>query len=148
MIHLLDFTLFGEFLGPAIHNLKYLGESERKTSRQRKKKALDPLNQLFLTLVKLRLNLKVKDLAFRFGISTGMVSRYTTTWICFLYHHMKEINWTPTGDQVAATLPIDFKEKYPTTYSIIDASELFIETPADLFIITQQSFWLAAHQME
>ena len=36
-------------------------------------------------------------------------------------------------------MPIDFKEKYPTTYSIIDASELFIETPADLFM--QSSTW-------
>ena len=65
--------LLVEFLGPAIHYLKYWGESERKTSHRRKKKALDPLNQLFLTLVKLRLNLKVKDLALRFGISTGMI---------------------------------------------------------------------------
>ena len=44
----------------------------------------------------------------------------------------KEINWMPSTDQVWATLPSIFKEKYPTTYAIIDASEIFIETPSDL----------------
>ena len=133
------FMLFTEFLGPAMYNLNYWGESEKKTSRRCKKKTLDPLNQLFLTLVKLRLNLKTVDLAFRFGISTGLVSKYITTWVCFLYKHLQEINWTPTIDQVFGTLPIAFKEKYSSTYCIIDASEVFIETPSDLFM--QSSTW-------
>ena len=42
-------------------------------------------------------------------------------------------------EQVFATQPIAFEEKYPTTYSIIDASEVFIETPTDLFM--QSSTW-------
>ena len=130
---------FFDFLGPSVHKLRYWGESERKTSRRKKKKKLDPLNQLFLTLIRLRLNLAVKDLAFRFGISMGLVSRYFTTWVCFLYQQLKEINWSPEVDQVLATQPIAFKEKYPTTYSIIDASEVFIETPSDLFM--QSSTW-------
>ena len=69
----------------------------------------------------------------------GLVSRYFTTWVCFLYQQLKEINWSPEVDQVLATQPIAFKEKYPTTYSIIDASEVFIETPSDLFM--QSSTW-------
>ena len=48
-----------------------------------------------MTLVKLRLNLKFVDLAFRFNISTGLVSGYFNTWICFLYHHLKETDWMP-----------------------------------------------------
>ena len=35
----------------------------------------------------LRLNLMLKDLSFRFGLSVTQISRYLTTWICFLYHH-------------------------------------------------------------
>jgi len=38
---------------------------------------------------------------------------------------------------VWATLPSIFKERYPTTYAIIDASEIFVETPSDLHM---QSF--------
>ena len=119
------FLMFFEFLGPSVYRLRYWGVSERKTSRRRKNTALTPLNQYFLTLVKLRLNLQVKDLAHRFRISTGLVSKYFITWISFMYHQLKEIDWTPSVEQVAATLPCAFQEKYPTTYSI-DGSEIFI----------------------
>ena len=128
---------FFAFLGPAVNHLHYWGTSTSHTGRCRLK--LDPLNQFFLTLVRLRLNTRVKDLAQRFGIAVGLVSRYITTWICFLYQHLREVEWMPTQDQVAATLPHAFKEKYPTTFAIIDGSELFIETPSDLH--TQSSTW-------
>ena len=100
---------------------------------------MDLKNQLFLTLIKLRLNLKLTDLAFRFGLSPSQTSRYLTTWICFLYHQLKEIDWMPAVDQVFETLPSGFKEKFPNTYAIIDGSEVFIETPSDLQM--QSSSW-------
>ena len=100
---------------------------------------LDPVNQLFLTLIKLKLNLKLKDLAFRFGISPSVVSRYINTWICFLYHHLKERDWTPTVNQVISTLPHSFKNLYPNTFAIIDGTEIFMETPSDLCM--QSSTW-------
>lgn len=128
---------FFDFLGPT-DRLQYWGVKKAKTTRKRRTK-LSPLNQLFLTLVKLRLNLSVKDLAYRFGISTGLVSQYITTWICFMYHQLKEVDWMPSTKQVAGTLPRAFKEKYPNTYVIIDASEIFIETPSDLHM--QSSTW-------
>jgi len=62
----------------------------------------------------------------------AQASRYITTWICFLYHHFKEIDWLPSVQQVWATLPSGFKEKYPTTFAIIDGNEVFIETLSDL----------------
>jgi len=85
-----------------------------------------------LTLVKQRLNLKLKDLSVRFGVSMPQASRYFATWICFLYHHFNEINWLPSVQQVWATLLSGYKEKYPTTFAIIDSSEVFIEAPSDL----------------
>ena len=45
----------------------------------------------------------------------------------------------PSVEQVKATLPSVFKEKFATTYAIIDGSEIFIETPSDLFM--QSSTW-------
>jgi len=91
-------------------------------------------NELFMTLVKLKLNLKHLDLSLQFGVSISYVSHYVTTWICFLYHHFKEIDWMPAVDQVWGTMPSSFKEKFPTTYAIIDGSEVFIERPSDLHI--------------
>ena len=129
---------FFNFLGPAVNELHYRGEKEGKGLRHRVRK-LDPLNQLFLTLLKLKLNLKQKDLAFRFGISPSVVSRYITTWICFLYHHLSEIDWTPSVNQVMSTLPHSFRKLYPSTFAIIDGTEIFMETPSDLYM--QSSTW-------
>ena len=90
-------------------------------------------------LVKLRLNIKLECLSFRFGLSTSVISRYLTTRICFLYHVFMEMDWMPSVEQVKVTLPSAFKEKFATTYAIIDGSEVFIETPSDLFM--QLSTW-------
>ena len=132
------FEAFYEFLGPATQHLNYWGERESSHKRKRSR-ILDTKNQLFLTLVKLRLNSKLKDLSVRFGLSMPQASRYITTWVCFLYHHFREIDWMPSVQQVWATLPSGFKEKYPTTFAIIDGSEVFIETPSDLQM--QSSTW-------
>ena len=45
----------------------------------------------------------------------------------------------PSVDQVMGTLPTAFREKFPTTYAIIDGSEVFMETPSDL--VMQSSTW-------
>ena len=90
-------------------------------------------------MIKIKLNLRNKDLGYRFGISESLVSRYICTWICFLYQHLKEIDWTPSPQQVSGTLPQSFHDKHPTTFAIIDDSEIFIETPNDLHI--QSSTW-------
>ena len=78
-----------------------------------------------MTLMKPKLNLKTLDLSFHFGVSKSAVSRYSTTWICFLYNHMKEIDWMPPVQQVSGTLPSTFRDKYPSTYAIFDGSEIF-----------------------
>ena len=57
----------------------------------------------------------------------------------FLYHYLTEIEWLPAVSQVKGTLPHAFKEKYPSMYAIIDASEFFLETPGDLQL--QSSTW-------
>ena len=56
-----------------------------------------------------------------------------------MYHHLKEIEWMPSAEQVINTMPQSFKEKYPSTFAMIDASEIFIETPSDLHV--QSSTW-------
>ncbi len=100
---------------------------------------LDPFNQLLMTLMKLRLNLRERDLAYRFEVSISVVSKYFITWICFIYQHLREVEWMPTVEQVKATLPYAFKEKYPKTFIILDASDVFVETPNDLQL--QSSTW-------
>ena len=61
-------------------------------------------------LMKLRLNIKVEDLLFRFGLYNSVISHYLTTWICFSYHVFMEIDCMPSVEQVEAMLPSAFKE--------------------------------------
>ena len=57
----------------------------------------------------------------------------------FLYNELKEVAWFPSKEQVAGTLPHSFRERYPITVAIIDASEIFVETPSDLAL--QSTAW-------
>ena len=132
------FLAFFELLGPAVDHLNFWGSKDGARKRCKLRK-IDGRNQLFLVLLKLKLNLKHKDLAFRFCVSVTQISRCITTWICFLYKELKEIDWIPSVDQVFGTQPIEFREKFPSTYAIIDGSEVFIETPSDLHL--QSSTW-------
>ena len=61
---------FFDFLGPVVNHLNYWGTKQHIITR----KKLGPLNCLFLTLIKLCLNLVEQDLVFRFEISTSTVS--------------------------------------------------------------------------
>ena len=134
------FLAFSEFLGPAVERLQYWGSKESEDRQRAHSRKLGPKNELFLTLVKLKLNLPNIDLAVWFGISVTQVSCYVTTWICFMCQHFKkEIDWMPAVEQVFATQPYAFRDKFPTTYAIIDASEVFMETPSDLHL--QSSTW-------
>jgi len=63
------------------------------------------LKPIFLTLVKLRQNLQAQVLAHTFNISKSLVSKYIITWITFMYHHLKEIEWMASTEQVMSTIP-------------------------------------------
>ena len=126
---------FYNFLGPSVENLKYskkqeesdiLNSVENKRLRQR---SLPPIEEFFMTLVRLRLGLVEQDLADRFGISQSTVSRITCTWINFLFVKLKELPLWPPRDVVRANMPHQFKAKYPKTRVILDATEIYIEQP-------------------
>ena len=59
------FLAFFELLGPAVDHLNFWGSKDGARKRCKLRK-IDGKNQLFLVLLKLKLNLKHKDLAFRF----------------------------------------------------------------------------------
>ena len=93
------------------------------------------MNQLFLTLIKLRLNLRVKD----FWHIHPPLQYPTILLLGYVSYILKELDWSPSVEQMISTLPHSFKTSYPDTYAIIDGSEIFLETPSDLFM--QSSTW-------
>ena len=101
--------------------------------------SLSSRNELFLTLVKLRLGSPYIDLAIRFGLSTGTVSNIFTSWLSLLYRKFKVLDIWPSRMQVDNSMPPHFQQLYPSTRVIIDCTEFPIEKPSDPE--SQRSTW-------
>ena len=61
------------------------------------------------------------------------------TWINFLYHELKALDQWLSWEQIDRDMPGCFKEKYPTTQVIIDATEMKLETSSSL--VGQSASW-------
>ena len=88
-------------------------------------------DELLLCLVNLRHDFPESDLAMRFGVDQSTVSRIFSCYIRCMYFSMKEVDIWPSRALVQRFLPDVFKEKYPHTRVIIDATEFPIEKPAN-----------------
>ena len=82
-----------------------------------------------LVLMRLRLNLLIEDLAYRFGIAKSTVTNVFNTWIDVMATRLKFLVKWPTWEMAQANMPQIFKETYPSARCIIDCSEVFIERP-------------------
>ena len=110
-----DFMACFRYLGPAVSNLVYWSSNSQKQESSgtplRSKapsgraRRLQPVDEFFMTLVRLRLGLLEQDLADRFGISTSTVSRIFTTWINFLYLRLKDLPLWPPKEIIDAYMP-------------------------------------------
>ncbi|KAM7306140.1 uncharacterized protein ISCGN_009881 [Ixodes scapularis] len=76
----------------------------------------------------------IKDLAYRFGISVSTVSRLCITWISYLYLYLSQLPLWATRQEVDEDMPPAFKEKYPTTRVILDATEIKCQVPSSLVL--------------
>ncbi|XP_050500913.1 uncharacterized protein LOC126886507 [Diabrotica virgifera virgifera] len=101
---------------------------------------LDPSQQYLLTLMKMRLNLDFKYLAYQFGISQSTCSTYFNTIISIMYQRFKNsIKW-PDREIIKKNMPSCFREVFhDKTTIIIDCFEVFIQKPASY--LTQQQTW-------
>ena len=99
---------------------------------------LGKFEQFILVLMRLRLNLPLKDLAYRFGISQPTVSRIWRKWINVLYKRTQFLIQWPERDLLQATMPMEFRKAFGTkVVVIIDCFELFIERPSNLLARAQ-----------
>ena len=85
-------------------------------------------DQFLLVTMRLRLNLGVQDLGYRFDIHPSTVCRYFSKWLDVLYTKLHcFINW-PERDNLLKTMPMVFQKAFKKCAIIIDCFEIFIET--------------------
>ena len=98
---------------------------------------LSPFQELFMVLMKLRLNLEERDLAYRFGIHQSTVSRIFKKWIALMARQLAPLIQWPTTDEVRTTMPMAFRKFFWKCICIIDCTEVFIDRPSDLKVRAQ-----------
>ncbi len=112
-VFILDFLIkslmiFYDFLLPAASQLNYWGsnysenQADEKHGPQRK---MQPIDELFMVLYRMRCDALEKDIADRFGVSVSNVSRTLNTWINFLYHTLKQLPIWPSSKVIKDTMP-------------------------------------------
>ncbi|XP_065199188.1 uncharacterized protein LOC135830965 [Sycon ciliatum] len=94
-------------------------------------------DQLLLTLMRLRLGRLQEELAYSFGVSESAVSSILKMWISFLYLRLAMMPIWPEWDDVAKSMPQSFKQSFPDTFIILDATELRCEIPSSLSLQSQ-----------
>ncbi|XP_044176092.1 uncharacterized protein LOC122959097 [Acropora millepora] len=93
------------------------------TKRGRPRK-LKPLDEFFIVLCRLQRGFSEKHLAHLYGVAQSTISRIFIPWINYMYLKLGQICIWPSKEVVQATMPADFKEKFPTTRVIIDCTEV------------------------
>ncbi|XDV26614.1 hypothetical protein PO909_030270 [Leuciscus waleckii] len=90
------------------------------------------VDQILMTLMKLRLNFVMADLARQFKASQGQVSKTVGICIDIMSEHTKDlIIWLPR-ETIKAMLPEAFKERFSNTTCVIDCSETVLQKAKNL----------------
>jgi len=96
--------------------------------------------EFMATVMKLRLNCQIQDLAFRFNVSCSTVSRIFLKWITAMDHCLRHLIWWPDRESLQKTMHECFRASFGTKVAIIiDCFEIFIERPSNL--LARASTW-------
>ena len=119
---------------------KWKGAALLNTSGQRTQQ---PKDELFLTLVRLRLAAPLADLAQRFVIHTSTASRTFNTYLDLLYRHFATLSssFWPSCAVVDSNIS-DNSSAITRAHGVIDCTEIKIEQPSDsdLQRVTRSSY--------
>jgi len=123
------------------HSKTISSKLSKRTFSPSSQKKLSPKDELFLTLMRLRLGLLNEDLADRFNISPASCSNTFKTWIRFLNDTLGKalVCWLPKESILENMPKVYRKAGHNKLRVIIDCSEVFIERAKALD--TQAATW-------
>ena len=70
-----------------------------------------------------------QDLGYRLGVSQNTALRVTIAWINFMYLQFIQVSLWQYKEVVHFSIPKVFRDRYPSTRVIIDATEIYVEQP-------------------
>lgn len=149
--NLATFNVVFEFLntGSKGENIRYCSSKERTVQKEfydsgneepegctsiGRRRSLEPREEFFLVLCRLRRGFAEKHLAHLFGISQSTVSRTFLSWINYMYLKFGQVSIWPNREVIRATMPDSFKEKYSCTRVIINCTEIRCQMPSSLLL--------------
>lgn len=132
-----SFEACANFLGLQDEGSVISGRSKEDADMKRargggRKSLLSLREKFFLTLVRLRRGCDLRMLADMYFLDVATVSRIIQHMINYLYLRLGLLPIWPTPSQVAENLPSIFKELYPSTFAVIDATEIKVEVASSL----------------
>lgn len=91
---------------------------------------LSNIQQFIVTLIRLRLAVQLQDLAYRFQISLGVVSKNVHDWISAMYISLvPTVIFWPNSEDIKTSLPMCFRGQFEKCVCIIDCFEIFMDRP-------------------
>ena len=87
-----------------------------------------------MVLMKLRMNLCDKDLAFRFGVSQSAVSKNFWKWIDLMYVHLYSTIQRSSHEAVVKTMPFEVRKAFKKCICIIDCFEISVSIQLILWL--------------
>ncbi|XP_057310316.1 uncharacterized protein LOC130648294 [Hydractinia symbiolongicarpus] len=113
-------ALFEWFLSLFVRKVRYFSEK------------LSHNDHLLLELLKLKLGLLNKDLAYRFGLRETVASRIYRRWIPIISRETCHLIIWPDREALRRHLPNSLKKNFQNCTCIIDCTEIFAERPYNL----------------
>jgi len=98
---------------------------------------LSKFNSFMIFFMKVRLNLHFEDIAYRFCVNKGTISRHFHSTLEVLYVKTKKLIMWPDREVLRLTMPTSFRKFFKRCAIVIDCTEVFVERPSNLLARAQ-----------
>ncbi|XP_077552871.1 uncharacterized protein LOC144167458 [Haemaphysalis longicornis] len=89
--------------------------------------------EMVVFLMRLRLNLNLEDIAYRFHVSQATVTRIIYKWLDAAYTRLTELVSWPQREELQKTMPMAFQSTFGNKVAVIlDCFEIFLDRPSSM----------------